>query len=64
MSSTLRPLVPPVAGALLGTALLALWLRAQPLSMPTTVQVILSVALVALVAVMLALVQRVERDTP
>ncbi len=64
MSRTLRPLVPPVAAALLCTALLALWLRARPVPMTPTVQVLLSVALVAAVAVVLALVQRVERDTP
>lgn len=62
MTDTLRPLVPPVTAALLSTALLALWIRAQPLSMPTTAQVVLSVALVAVVAVVLALAQRAERD--
>ena len=64
MSRTLRPLVPPVAAALLCTALLALWLRAGPVPMPPTVQVLLSVAVVAVVAVVLALVRRVGRDSP
>ncbi|MDQ3702904.1 MAG: hypothetical protein M3442_18570 [Chloroflexota bacterium] len=62
MSDTLRPLVMPVSAAFLCTVLLALWLRARPLAMPTIVQVLLSVILVAVVAVVLALVQRVERD--
>jgi hypothetical protein len=60
MSPTLRPLVPPVAAALLCTALLALWIRLRPLPMPPSVQVALSVGLVVLVAVGLALVRRAE----
>lgn len=62
MAPTLRPLVPVVAGALLCTALLALWIRAQPLPMPTAAQVVLSVGLVVVMAVALTLVRRVERD--
>ena len=62
MSRTLRPLVPPGATALLCTALLVLWLRARPVPMTPTVQVLLSVGLVVLVAIVLVLVRRIERD--
>jgi hypothetical protein len=62
MSHTLRPLVPVVAVALLCTALLHGWIRAQPLAMPRAAQAVLGAALVAVVAIVLALVQHVERD--
>ena len=62
MSRTLRPLVPPVAAALLCTVLLAALIRAWPLALPPTAQVVLGVGLLVVVAVALALVRRVERD--
>ena len=58
----LRPLVPAVAAALLGTALLAAWIRLRPLPMPPTVQVLLSGAVVVAVAAVLALARRGESD--
>ena len=62
MSRTLRPLVPVVATALLSMALLHVWIRARPLAMPPTTQVVLSAGLVLALAIVLALVQQVERD--
>ena len=61
-SPVLRPLVPVVAVALLGTALLAAWIRVGPLPMPPIIQVALSVGVVLVVAVVLALVRRRERE--
>jgi hypothetical protein len=61
-SAALRPLVPAVAAAFLGTALLAAWIRFRPLPMPLALQVALSAGVVVAVAVMLALVHRIERD--
>ena len=58
----LRPLVPVVAGALLGTLLLAAWIRLRPLPMPPEVQVLLSAGVVLTVTVVLALVHRLECD--
>ncbi|HVG98338.1 MAG TPA: hypothetical protein VNK05_15630 [Chloroflexota bacterium] len=54
-SPALRPLVPVVAAALLGTGLLAAWIRLRPLPMPPALQVLLSVGVVVAVAAGLAL---------
>jgi hypothetical protein len=56
-SPTLRPLVPVVAAALLGTVLLAAWIRLRPLPMPPALQVLLSVGVVVAVAAGLAVVR-------
>ena len=61
-SPALRSLVPVVAAALLGTLLLAAWIRLRPLPMPSTVQVLLSVGAVVAVAARLVLVRLFERD--
>ena len=63
MTRTVRPLVPVVAAALLCTALLDVWLRARPLAMPTSTQVVLSLGVVVAVAGVLALARRAERRT-
>ena len=62
MHQLLRPLLPAVDVALLLTAVLAVWIRAEPLAMSSAMQVALSVLLVALVAVLLVVVGRVERS--
>jgi hypothetical protein len=54
----LRPLVPIVVAALLGTGLLAAWIRLRPLPMPPALQVALCVGVVVAVAVVLARVHR------
>jgi hypothetical protein len=61
-AAVLRPLVPVVTAALLCTLLLAAWIRLRPLPMPTSAQVVLSVGVVVMVAVLLALVRYGERD--
>jgi hypothetical protein len=61
LSPALRPLVPVVAAALLGTALLAAWIRLRPLPMPPALQVLLSVGVVVAVAAALALTTAGER---
>jgi hypothetical protein len=63
-SPALRPLVPVVAVALLGTALLAAWIRLRPPPMPPALQVLLSVGVVVAVAAVLALARGGESDTP
>ena len=60
MVQLLRPLLPVVAVALLLTVALALWIRAEPLAMPTPLQVALSLLLVGAVAALLAYVRREE----
>ena len=62
-AAVLRPLAPVVAAALLATILLAAWIRAQPVAMHQGLQVVLSVGVVVVVAIVLALVRRVDRDT-
>jgi hypothetical protein len=62
MSRPLRPLVPVAAVALLCTALLAAWIRAQPLAISPTAHVVLGLGVGVVVAIVLALVRRVERD--
>jgi hypothetical protein len=59
-TGVLRPLVPAVLTALLGTALLAACIRAHPLAVPPPLQAGLSVGLVSVVAVVLALASRAE----
>jgi len=61
-SPALRPLVPVVAAALLGTGLLAAWIRLRPLPMPPALQVLLSVGVVVAVAAGLALAAASEGD--
>jgi len=63
-SPALRSLVPIVAGALLGTLLLAAWIRLQPLPMPPALQVLLSAGVVVAVAAGLALARRGEGEPP
>jgi hypothetical protein len=62
MSGPVRSLFPIVGAALLGTALLDVWLRARPVAMPTTTQVVSSVAVFVAVAAVVALARHVERD--
>jgi hypothetical protein len=60
-TAALRPLLPVVAAALLGTVLLAAWIRLRPLPMPPALQVLLSVAVVVAVAAVLLRARRGER---
>jgi hypothetical protein len=48
--------------ALLCTALLAVWIRAQPLPMPPAAHVILAAGAAVATGIALALVRQVERD--
>ena len=59
-SPALRPLVPVVTAALLGTGLLAAWIRLRPLPLPPALQVLLSVGVVVAVAAALALARHGE----
>ena len=60
MSQLLRPLLPMAALALLLTAGLDIWIRVEPLAMSATLQVVLSLLLVAAIAMLLVVVRRVE----
>jgi hypothetical protein len=62
-SRALRSLLPVVAAALLGTGLLAAWIRLRPLPMPPALQVLLSLSVVVAVAVVLTLARSGEGDT-
>ena len=62
MMHVIRPLLPVVAGALLLTAALVLWIRGEPLDLATPVQVALSILLLLAVVVLGAAVLRVEQD--
>ena len=62
LTAVLRPLLPAVAAALLGTLLLAAWIRLRPLPMPLILQVLLSVAVVVAVAAVLLSARRGESD--
>lgn len=61
MGDALRALRLSALVALLAAALLDLWIRSEPLAMPSGLQVALSVALVAAVIALLTLVLRAER---
>ena len=63
MSRLIRPLLPVIGVALLLMAVLVLWIRAKPVDLSRTVQILLSILLVLAVGILIAAVVRVEHDT-
>ena len=62
MREGLRSLLPVVLLGLTCTAVLVIWIRAEPLAMPRALQLLVSIGLVAALAALVVVVLRVERE--